>query len=119
MTKTSPFKLETKRSLAEQVADRITELIVDGDAFAASFHESLANVASNPLLGLWIGTLRVLLEEHIRGVIGEIGPVTDVLLYHAASFDAVEARDADAARRAMENHLTKVKENYYSTVSTS
>lgn len=236
MTKKSPFKLETKRSLAEQVADRITELIVDGDlsagdrlppevdladqmgvsrtalregmrtleakglleiqpgvgtvvrkvghdqlvqplslyvevsdgtvsfeefhavrliletevaslaagaasdadvevlrdfmtemesnvgdvdAFAASdagFHESLAKMASNPLFGLLIGALRVLLEDHIREVVGKIDPLTDVIPYHAAILEAVEARDAEAARQAMEAHLTKVKDNYYSTV---
>ena len=237
MTKKSPFRLETKRSLAEQVADRITELIVDGalapgdrlppevdladqmgvsrtalregmrtleakglleiqpgvgtvvrevgqdqlvqplslyvevsdgaisfeefhavrtiletevaslaaasatesdvevlrglmaqmessvedvDVFAtsdASFHESLATMTSNPLLGLLIGALRTLLEEHIRDVVGHIDPVVDVIPYHAAILAAVEAGDAEASRRAMEDHLTKVKENYYSTKS--
>lgn len=239
MTKTSPFKLETKRSLAEQVADRITGLIVGGELVAgdrlppevdlaeqmgvsrtalregmrtleakglleiqpgigtvvrevgqdqlvqplslyvdvsrgavsfeefhtvraileteaaalaadsatdadvdilrgllaemessvgdvdlfvasdASFHESLAKMSSNPLFGLLIGALRVLLEEHIREVIGGIDPLTDVLPYHAAILDAVEAGDAVAARLAMERHLAKVKENYYSTIPTS
>ncbi|GMQ94154.1 MAG: transcriptional regulator GlcC [Acidimicrobiia bacterium] len=238
MTKRSPFKLETKRSLAEQVADRITQLIVDGDlsagdrlppevdlasqmgvsrtalregmrtleakglleiqpgvgtivrefghdqlvqplslyvevsdgavsfeefhavrviletevaalaagaasdadvellreymtemernvddidAFAANdagFHESLAKIASNPLFGLLIGALRALLEDHIREVAGQVDPVTDILPYHAAILEAVEARDVEAARRAMEDHLTKVKDNYYSTVTT-
>lgn len=237
MTKKSPFRLETKRSLAEQVADRITKLIVDGDlvagdrlppevdladqmgvsrtalregmrtleakglleiqpgvgtvvrevghdqlveplslyvevsdgaisveefyavrtiletevaslaavsrtdadvevlrgfmtdmensvgdvdAFAtsdASFHEALAKMTTNPLLGLLIGALRVLLEEHIREVVVHIDPVVDVIPYHAAILDAVEAGDSELARQAMEDHLTKVMENYYSTLT--
>lgn len=239
MTKSSPFKLETKRSLAEQVADRITKLIVNGDlvvgdrlpsevdlagqmgvsrtalregmrtleaqglleiqpgvgtvvrevghdqlvqplslyvevsdgavsfeefhavrviletevaalaagaaddsdvkilkdfmaemennvgnvdVFAAAdagFHESLAKIASNPLFGLFIGALRVLLEEHIRDVVAHIDPVVQVLPYHQAILVAIEARDADAARQAMVDHLAKVKENYYSAPTAS
>ncbi|NOX21819.1 MAG: FadR family transcriptional regulator [Actinobacteria bacterium] len=94
--------------------------VADADAFAASdasFHESLAKMASNPLFGLLIGALRVLLEDHIREVVGQIDPVTDVIPYHAAILEAVEDHDADSARRAMENHLAKVKKNYYSTVA--
>lgn len=90
------------------------------DAFAesdASFHESLAKMSSNPLLGLLIGALRVLLEEHIRDVVGHIDPRTDVLPYHAAILESVAAGDPDAARLAMDVHLRKVKDNYYSTVS--
>ncbi|MCZ7532707.1 MAG: FadR family transcriptional regulator [Acidimicrobiia bacterium] len=93
--------------------------VEDRDAFAASdasFHESLAMMTSNPLLGLLISALRVLLESHIREVIHHIDPVTDVLPYHEAILEAVVARDEGAARQAMESHLIKVRENYYSSV---
>lgn len=92
----------------------------DVNAFAASdasFHEALAKMTRNPLLSLLVGTLRVLLEEHIRDVVGHIDPVVDVIPYHVDILDAVEAGDPELARKAMERHLAKVVENYYSTVS--
>ena len=108
--------IETLRGLMAEMESSVGDV----DAFAtsdASFHESLAKMTSNPLLGLLIGTLRILLEEHIRDVVGHIDPVVDVLPYHAAILAAVAAGDAEASRRAMEDHLTKVKENYYFTKS--
>lgn len=103
--------------MAEMVSN-----VGDVDAFAASdanFHEALATMTANPLFGLLIGALRALLEEHIREVVGQIDPVTDVLPYHAAILEAIEAGDPEAARSAMESHLAKVQENYYSTETTT
>lgn len=108
--------VETLRGLMAEMESNVGDV----DAFAASdanFHESLAKMTSNPLLGLLIGALRVLLEEHIRDVVGHIDPVVDVIPYHAAILDAVESGDAEGSRRAMEDHLEKVKENYYFTKS--
>ncbi len=88
----------------------------DGEAFAsadASFHQTLANMTGNPLLELFLGALRVLLEEHIRQVVVHIDPATDVLPYHAAILTAVEDGDENRARDAMKDHLRKVRENYY------
>jgi len=88
----------------------------DVDAFAsadASFHQTLATMTGNPLLELFLGALRVLLEAHIRQVVGHIDPARDVLPYHAAILAAVAEGDKEAARGAMQDHLRQVAENYY------
>lgn len=87
----------------------------DFEAFAsadASFHQSLAIMTGNPLLELFLGALRLLLEEHIRQVVSHIDPLKDVLPYHAAILSAVERRDEEGARKAMKDHLRQVAENY-------
>lgn len=103
-----------RRSMADMEASA-----GDAETFAsvdASFHQSLATMTGNPLLGLFVGALRVLLEDHIRHVVGHIDPATDVLPYHASILSAVEAGDEDEARRAMKDHLRQVAENYYTTM---
>lgn len=87
----------------------------DGEAFAsadANFHQLLANMTDNPLLELFLGALRVLLEEHIREVVSHIDPFTDVLPYHAAILAAIAEGDVEGAREAMKDHLRQVAVNY-------
>jgi len=88
----------------------------DADAFATSdagFHQFVASMTGNPLLELLLAALRRLLEEHIRQVVAYIDPAIDVLPYHTAILRAVEARDPEAARSAMQDHLRQVRENYH------
>lgn len=81
-------------------------------SFDASFHQTVATMSGNPLLGLFLGALRALLEDHIRQVVGHIDPEKDVLPYHAAILDAIVNRDAVTARDAMQDHLRQVAQNY-------
>lgn len=89
--------------------------VTDVDEFAASdasFHQEVAAMTGNPLLGLLLGALRDLLEQHIRHVVVHIDPAIDVLPYHAAILKAIEEQDVDQARTAMRAHLDQVKANY-------
>ena len=114
MTKSSLFRLETKRSLAEQVADRITELIVDGDLAAGD--------RLPPEMGLadQMGVSRTALREGMRtlearglleiqpgvgSIVREVGHaqlVKPLSLYVDVSNGAVSFEECHAVRTILE-----------------
>ncbi|WP_433258388.1 FadR/GntR family transcriptional regulator [Streptosporangium sp. CA-135522] len=102
-------------------AVRMTELLTalkstDDAASSAvldvAFHESIAAAAGNPVLKIMFGSIRAL----VRGVV--LRSLTDPVVrakgvpQHDVILAAILARDPEAARQAMAEHLT-IAEEYY------
>lgn len=92
------------------------EVFVEHDV---AFHVALARMSGNLLLALLAVVIRDLLASHITDVIAHIQPERDVVPFHQAILDALEAGDAEAARQAMADHLDQVRVNYSTAQSLS
>ncbi len=68
------------------------------------FHTILAEACGNPLFGIVLAPIQELLIESRRRTLGRHGAEI-AHEHHAAILDAVRARDAHAADRAMSHHL--------------
>jgi GntR family transcriptional repressor for pyruvate dehydrogenase complex len=69
------------------------------------FHQLIAQAAGNDLLCLFVGVLTSLLRDYMgKGVLTE-GGVDDAITRHRQILDALKARDKQAARHAMAEHL--------------
>jgi GntR family transcriptional regulator, transcriptional repressor for pyruvate dehydrogenase complex len=68
------------------------------------FHAVLADASGNPLFGIVLAPIQELLIESRRRTLGRHGSAL-AHRHHAAILAAVEARDAEAAARAMRGHL--------------
>jgi GntR family transcriptional repressor for pyruvate dehydrogenase complex len=68
------------------------------------FHAVLAEASGNPLFGIVLAPIQELLIESRRRTLGRHGSAL-AHGHHAAILAAVEARDAEAAARAMRAHL--------------
>ncbi len=87
----------------------------DTDVFAArdtDFHQALARMTYNPLLGLLLGVIRDLLEDYIALVTRHIDPARHVLPYHRQILERVAAKDVEGARQAMRAHLKQIRKNH-------
>jgi GntR family transcriptional regulator, transcriptional repressor for pyruvate dehydrogenase complex len=72
-----------------------------------AFHVALAEATQNPLLPMLIDSVGELVRETRRLVIGVGGSQTRGQYYHRRLLDAVERRDAAAARKTMGEHLNQ------------
>ena len=83
----------------------------DHDALAhidSDFHRALARATGNPLFESMLAGLRQAMINAQRTAIETLLP-SEVILQHAAVLDAIDAKDPDAAVRAMERHLAVVR----------
>jgi GntR family transcriptional regulator, transcriptional repressor for pyruvate dehydrogenase complex len=74
------------------------------------FHIILAKAAGNPLFGLMLSTVWDMLWESRRRTITSVG-VGHALKGHRAILQAIESNDPEAARQAMQDHLTQIAED--------
>ena len=83
----------------------------DHDALApidSDFHRALARATGNPLFETMLAALRHAMTEAQRTAMETLSP-DEIVIQHAAIIDAIEAKDPDAAARAMEKHLSTVR----------
>jgi GntR family transcriptional repressor for pyruvate dehydrogenase complex len=77
-------------------------------AIDADFHRALARATGNPLFETMLAALRQAMTAAQRSAM-EYLPPAEVARQHAAVVDAIEARDPEAAVRAMSSHLAAVR----------
>lgn len=93
-----------------RLADSGWDKVGDPVAFVeydAAFHDRLCAVARSPILGSLMSTLRELVRE-LRTQLSSTELRRDVLRDHRAIAKALRARDAEAARAAMTQHLERL-----------
>jgi len=99
-----PDHMEKMRAAVEEMDATLD----DAESFIRAdhaFHVALAEATQNPLLPMLIDSIGELVRETRRMVIGVGGSQTRGQHYHRKLIDAVECRDAAAARKSMGEHL--------------
>lgn len=69
------------------------------------FHFAIATAAGNPILGQFLTLLRNLMREWILSSLGQPQAAQEAVTHHRKILEAIRARNAAAARKAMETHL--------------
>ncbi|MEG1604933.1 MAG: FCD domain-containing protein [Clostridia bacterium] len=70
-----------------------------------AFHHLIAEASGNPLLQLLVETMGNVIKDLITSGIFMEGGIDDAIVRHQLIMDALRARDAGAADRAMQAHL--------------
>jgi DNA-binding FadR family transcriptional regulator len=102
---------EQVRSLKESLS-RMEDNLADEDTFLVEndrFHDAVSQAAGNPLFSLLISSLHQITDGMPLGVTYPLDRRRAVLKAHHAIFDAIEARDADAAEQAMHKHMVEFR----------
>jgi GntR family transcriptional repressor for pyruvate dehydrogenase complex len=99
-------RLRADQATLEAALDRL-------DAFVGAdlkFHLDLAQASGNRLYGVWLRPIIKTLIATRRGI-AMLRPVRErIIACHAVILQAVEARDPDAAMRAMDSHIDQFVE---------
>ncbi len=74
-----------------------------------NFHLQIARATHNPVLLMVLTSTSDLLREGRRRIFMVPGELAKARAWHEAIFQAIERRDAQAARAAMSNHLEQVR----------
>jgi GntR family transcriptional regulator, transcriptional repressor for pyruvate dehydrogenase complex len=106
--------LAAERATSDQIAtisDEVTgmysalhdpQLFLDYDL---RFHRAVAAAANNPMLGAIIEAVAALFFEERRATIEHAHNLTETAEMHRRIYQAIRARDQEAARAAMEEHV--------------
>ena len=90
----------------------------DSDTFHQAdemFHATVADVAGYPGIWKYIQQVKVHVDRYRRLTLPQRGRIAKVIVEHEAVLTAIEAHDAEGARRAMEVHLENLLENISAT----
>lgn len=79
------------------------------------FHATVADVAGYPGIWKYIQQAKVHVDRYRRLTLPQRGRIPMVIVEHEAILAAIEAHDAEGARRAMESHLENLIENISAT----
>lgn len=97
----------------QSILQRQREANAAGDANAFHqddevFHATIADVAGYP--GIWkhVQQVKVHVDRYRRLTLPQHGRIAKVIVEHEAVLAAIEAHDAEGARRAMASHLDKL-----------
>lgn len=74
------------------------------------FHLTIARATGNPVLLTVLSSVSELLKESRRITFSAHGEMPKARYWHHKVFEAIEARDPEAARQAMRNHILQVSE---------
>lgn len=72
-----------------------------------AFHRQLADATRNPIYAAWIDVVLRALSEKRYAATGNDAVRGRIILCHRQILDAIIARDAEAARRAVETHIAQ------------
>jgi GntR family transcriptional regulator, transcriptional repressor for pyruvate dehydrogenase complex len=75
--------------------------------FDVEFHRILAEMSGNELFLVMLDSIGPVLTEIRERTMGQPGHYSSAVKHHGAILKAIESRDADAARKAMEQHLAE------------
>jgi GntR family transcriptional regulator, transcriptional repressor for pyruvate dehydrogenase complex len=102
----TPADLERLRRAFEEMC------AAEGDVktlahFDVEFHRIVAEMSGNELFLVMLDSIGPVLTEIRERTMGEPGHYSSAVKHHGAILKAIESRDADAARKAMELHLAE------------
>lgn len=112
--------LAAERAEDEQIAalraalDTMERTLDDADAYIAAdneFHRALARGSGNPLVLALMDSIVDLLSDQRKMVFAVPGGPERGQTHHRAVFDAIVARDPEAARSGMRAHMEQVRED--------
>jgi GntR family transcriptional repressor for pyruvate dehydrogenase complex len=114
----SDADLATMATAIEEMAEGLGER--ETYAFAdVRFHVAVAAATGNRVALHAMGAIRDLLERALEQVYGIPGSAARSLEQHRQILAAIEARQAEDARRLMRTHLTRVEREIHDAVTTS
>jgi len=90
----------------------------DSDTFHQAdemFHAAVADVAGYPGIWKYIQQVKVHVDRYRRLTLPQRGRIAKVIIEHEAVLNAIQAHDAQGAKRAMEVHLESLLENISAT----
>lgn len=90
----------------------------DSDTFHQAdemFHAAVADVAGYPGIWKFIQQVKVHVDRYRRLTLPQRGRIAKVIVEHEAVLTAIEAHDAEGARRAMAIHLESLLKNISAT----
>lgn len=99
--------LEELRNVSDLPDDDTVEQHVVRDNL---FHLTIARATGNPVLLIVLSSVSELLKESRRLTFSVPGEMPKARQWHKAIFEAIEARDPDAAREAMATHIQQVRD---------
>jgi len=102
----------------QSILERQREAAGDSDTFHQAdemFHATVADVAGYPGIWKYIQQVKVHVDRYRRLTLPQRGRIAKVIIEHEAVLTAIEAHDAEGARRAMEIHLESLLENISAT----
>lgn len=118
--------LAAERATEEQVA-AMTEAVEimdrsldDPEAFIEAdmdFHQALAQATNNALVPVLLDSLVDLLREHRRKAASVEGGLNRGQAYHKQIVQAIEDKNAEAARAAMHRHLVQIRKEIETAIS--
>ena len=117
-------RLAAERATPSQVLQSILECQREASAAGDSesfhqademFHATVADVAGYPGIWKYIQQVKVHVDRYRRLTLPQRGRIAKVIVEHEAVLTAIEAHDAERARRAMEVHLESLLENISAT----
>jgi GntR family transcriptional regulator, transcriptional repressor for pyruvate dehydrogenase complex len=114
----SEADVATMASAIEQMAEGLD----DRNTYAAAdvqFHVAVAAATGNRVALHAMNAIRDLLERALEQVYGIPGSAARSLEQHRQILAAIEASDAEAARRHMRTHLSRVEREIHDAVTTS
>lgn len=100
----------------KQALDRNEAALGDMEAFAKTdveFHQLLAEIPGNSIFTSLQSALASWLTEQRHGSLRIKDAAQDAFQSHRRIYEAIAARDADAAERAMQRHLDNVGDFYW------
>jgi GntR family transcriptional repressor for pyruvate dehydrogenase complex len=106
---------ETDLAHLQQIAADMKLLQSDPERFAAKdadFHRALAQTTHNPLLVVFLDSIRDLMQEYSALVLPYLDLSQKVMPFHNRILERVVARDAEGACQAMQEHLDQIVKNY-------
>ena len=83
------------------------------------FHQVIAEAAGNTLLTDLLTTVRSLIRVWVERAVSDVAHTNLTLREHTAIAEAIEARDADAAAAAMEQHMRSAGERLLNSLGDS
>jgi len=104
----------------QSILERQREASAAGDSGAfhqadEAFHATVADVAGYPGIWKYIQQVKVHVDRYRRLTLPQRGRMPKVIVEHETVLKAIEAHDAEGARRAMETHLENLLENISTT----
>lgn len=112
----TPSQILALQSILER--QREASAAGDSDAFHQAdemFHATVADVAGYPGIWKYIQQVKIHVDRYRRLTLPQRGRMPKVIVEHEAVLTAIEAHDAEGARRAMETHLENLLENISTT----
>jgi GntR family transcriptional regulator, transcriptional repressor for pyruvate dehydrogenase complex len=97
----------------EMLLNRMSQSVKDPKVFMEAdinFHLAIAQAAHNRPLLNGVQLIRNVMRQWIEQSLRAEGTAAEVLLQHEAIFRAIERRDSEGARQAMEQHLDAMGE---------